>query len=177
METINATPGNFQYLDVLPVNTQINLDHEAYHNGSIQSIDFVFNGKSHKIKPEDLIKLIEANPEYINIKRNPMKIYQALIELSIEGRKVPFYSKYFTDIDLAYECRDNLEADRDKLVEIATYLSDFFSVYKNIQDSKFVRRFWLFMSIKDLIEYDSFVRIYEIDIDENTKLELDYFDF
>lgn len=38
---------------------------EAYQNGSIQWIDFAFNGKSHKIKPEDLIKLIEANPEYI----------------------------------------------------------------------------------------------------------------
>ena len=65
METINATPGSFQYLKILPVNTQINLDHEAYQNGSIQWIDFSFDGKSHKIKPEDLIKLIEANPEYI----------------------------------------------------------------------------------------------------------------
>lgn len=65
METINATPGNFQYLDVLPVNTQIQLDHEVYQNGIVPYIDFVFDGESHKIKPEDLIKLIEANPEYI----------------------------------------------------------------------------------------------------------------
>lgn len=65
METINATPGNFQYLDVLPVNTQIQLDHEVYQNGIVPYIDFVFDEKSHKIKPEDLIKLIEANPEYI----------------------------------------------------------------------------------------------------------------
>ena len=106
-----------------------------------------------------------------------MKIYQALIEIFIEERQVPFYSKYFTDIDLAYECRNNLESSRDKLVEIATYLNDFFSVDENLHNPKFGRRFWLFMSIKDLIEYDSFVRIYEIDIDENTKLELDYFDF
>lgn len=63
METINATPGNFLYLEVLPVYTQIQLDHEAYQNGNIQWIDFAFDGKSHKIKPEDLILLIGANPE------------------------------------------------------------------------------------------------------------------
>ena len=106
-----------------------------------------------------------------------MKIYMVSIELSVDGFDSSFYEEYFTDEELAYECRRNFESAQERLIKIAEYLKEFFSIEDRTHDSRYSRRFWLFYAIKPLIMYHSSIRFYDIDITGSTKVELKYFDF